>query len=469
MPEKVLVIGGGPGGATAATLLAQNGLDVILLERERFPRYHIGESLASSCRVVLTLTGVVDKIDARGYPAKQGALLRWGAEDDWTINWGDLFGSNVSSWQVERDDFDKILLDHAAEQGVRVIQGAEVDKVRFAGDRPTAVEWRDPSGDRQVTAFDHLVDASGRAGVLSAQYFRNRRRHEVFRNVAIWGYWRGGTTLPNTPRGGIDVISHPDGWYWVIPLRDGRHSVGFVTHRDIFRKRRGEFSSTEQMLMSLVGESETVTDLMATGEFEPPVRVEQDYSYVADSFCGPGYFLVGDAACFLDPLLSTGVHLALYSGMLSAASILSLTRDEVTETEAQGFYESLFRNAYARLLVLVSGVYQQYEGKQSYFWLAQRMVKEKEHLERRDNAAFTEIVAGLSDLREAGKAGGTAVLTELIEEAEKARERLDAGGGAPSDLAPLRIDPTDLHDVTSGLYLVTSPRLGIARDEPIEP
>ncbi|MGW3964180.1 NAD(P)/FAD-dependent oxidoreductase [Amycolatopsis sp. NPDC005003] len=470
MTKKVLVIGGGPGGSTAAALLARNGVDVLLLEREHFPRYHIGESLASSCRVVLGLSGVVDKIDAQGYPAKRGALLRWGAEEDWTINWSELFGTNVSSWQVEREHFDQILLEHAAEQGADVRQGANVKRVLFEDGRPYAAEWTDSAdpGKTNTTGFDYVIDASGRSGVLSSQYFKNRRPHEIFRNVAIWGYWKGGKTLPNTPAGGIDVISHPEGWYWVIPLRGGVHSVGFVTHQANFLEKRRKYGSNEEMLLSIVDDSDTVKELMSEAVFEQPVRIEQDFSYVADRFCGPGHYEVGDAACFLDPLLSTGVHLALYSAMLASASILATIREEVTEAEAAGFYETLYRNAYARLLVLVSGVYEQYKGKDSYFWLAQRMVRQTENLQRDgSNAAFVEIVAGLSDLRDAEAAEGTAVLTELVEEAERAKARADAGNedGQPSNLAPLRIDPSDLHDTASGLYLVTKP-LGIGRERP---
>ena len=127
---------------------------------------------------------------------------RWGL-----IDWSKMFGSGVNSWQVEREDFDNLLLEHAAEQGVDVRQGAEIREVHFVDGKPRSAEWTDASGVRQVTEFDALVDASGRAGVLSARHFKNRRFHEIFRNVAIWGYWKGGVTLPNTPSGGIDIIS----------------------------------------------------------------------------------------------------------------------------------------------------------------------------------------------------------------------------------------------------------------------
>ncbi|MFI6686778.1 NAD(P)/FAD-dependent oxidoreductase [Streptomyces sp. NPDC050485] len=449
-------------------LLARAGIDVTLLERETFPRYHVGESLTSSCRVMMDIAGVLEKVDAAGFTSRRGALLRWGAED-WTIDWAELFGPDVRGWQVERDEFDEILLRHAQEQGVDVVEGAHVKKVRFDGDRPVAAEWVDTKHDnaRKVTEFDYLVDASGRSGVLAAQHFRNRRAHEIFRNVAIWGYWDGGELLKGTPPGGLNVVSTPDGWFWVIPLRNGKFSIGFVTHKTRFVERRKEFASDDEMLLTLVQESETVRDQLAGAKFTGPTRVEQDYSYVADSFCGPGHFLVGDAACFLDPLLSTGVHLAMYSGVLAAASLIGVDSGQINEREAQGFYESLFRNAYARLIVLVSGVYEQYKGTESYFWLAQRLVREKERYDR-PNGAFAEISAGLSDLRDAADVRGTSAMPELIEEADQARRRADENvpEGQTANLNALRIEPSDLYDDASGLYLVTHPALGVKRARP---
>ncbi|MGW7519988.1 tryptophan 7-halogenase [Streptomyces sp. NPDC054796] len=463
--SKVLVIGGGPGGSLAAALLARAGISVTLLERDVFPRYHVGESLTSSCRVMMDIAGVLDKVDAAGFTSRRGALLRWGAED-WTIDWAELFGPDVRGWQVERADFDEILLRHAQEQGVEVVEGAHVKDVVFDGDRPVSAKWVDTrrGNAQRETGFDFLIDASGRSGVLSAQKFRNRRAHEIFRNVAIWSYWDAGELLEGTPPGGLNVVSAPDGWYWVIPLREGRFSVGFVSHKTRFVERRKEFGSDDEMIRALVEESSTVREQLAMGAFCGPTRVEQDYSYVADSFCGPGYFLVGDAACFLDPLLSTGVHLAMYSAVLAAASVIGVDAEQIDETEAQGFYESLFRNAYARLIVLVSGVYEQYKGTESYFWLAQRLVREKETYDR-PNGAFAEISAGLTDLRDAEDTRGVRALPELVEEADQARKRADeeAPQGQAANLSALRIEPNDLYDAASGLYLVTKPRLGIRR------
>jgi flavin-dependent dehydrogenase len=469
MSAKVLVIGGGPAGSIAATLLARGGAQVKLLEREFFPRYHIGESVSPSCRSIIDLAGAHEKIEARGYTVKQGILLRWGAERDWTVDWPGRFGGAVRSWQVDRADFDQVLLTHAGTQGVEVAQGAQVKAVTFDGDRATGARWVQ-DGRRHDAAFDYVVDASGRAGVLCAQHFRNRQAHDVFRNVAIWGYYRGGSLLPGTPGGGINVISSPEGWYWVIPLKGDVYSVGFVTHKTRFAERKPAYPHLEAMFGDLVAESETVAGLVRDGQRAGPVRVEQDFSYAAPSYCGPGYFIAGDAACFLDPLLSTGVHLAMYSGMLAATSILAAGHGDVSELDARGFYESLYRNAYARLFSMVSGFYQQYRGQASYFWLAQRLARGQHGggsdggSGRGRGGAFAAITAGLADLHDAGRPGGTEPLHELAAAATDAGLRAGSGAAAAtSTLAPMKMDANDLYDAATGLYLVTSPRLGIRR------
>jgi len=465
--RTVVVVGGGPGGSTAAALLARNGVDVLLLERDTFPRYHIGESLAASCQVIMNLSGALSEVESFGFPVKRGALLRWGNEEDWTVDWSQLFGPDVSSWQVDRDDFDHILLRNAEKQGAEVIQEATVKKVLFDGERAVGVEWvHNETPDEVITTpCDFVIDASGRGGVLTKQHFRNRVPHDIFRNVAIWGYWDGGTRLPGTPEGGINVVSSADGWYWVIPLRNNQTSVGFVTHQDNFLKRRKSFATTEEMLHALVEESPTVQELVKDARYYAPVRVEQDFSYVSEKFSGPGYFIAGDAACFLDPLLSTGVHLAMYSAMLSSAAIMSIRAKEVTEEQALAFYESLYHHAYARLLVLVSGVYEQYKGKKTYFWLAQRLTGEdSEQAEPRAlNSAFGGLTSGLSDLRDAGDNVGWSARKVLVEEAKIAKQRAEeqSSEGGKKGISAFRLEPTDLYDAATGLHLVTSPRLGL--------
>jgi flavin-dependent dehydrogenase len=340
------------------------------------------------------------------------------------------------------------------------VQGATVKRVIFENDRPVAAEWAttDEPGRIRTCRFDHLVDASGRAGLLTAQTFKNRTRHEVFRNVAIWGYWDGDTLLPRTPPGGSNIISSPDGWYWVIPVRDGRRSIGFVMHETAFRERRRAGGSLDDLLRACVDESETVRTLVDGDRQIAAARVEQDYSYVSEAFCGPGYYIAGDAACFLDPLLSTGVHLASYSALLAAASIVAVVDGEVDESEALKFYEALYRNAYSRLLAMVGRMYDQYQGKAGYFWLAQRLTGAPEAAER-PNSAFVEVVGGISDLYDAEH--GRAVDRGAPDPTDAAA----MSGPDESSLDIVDIAPKALYDAASRLRLVTSPRLGLRRDE----
>ncbi|MEV7418765.1 NAD(P)/FAD-dependent oxidoreductase [Streptomyces sp. NPDC089919] len=460
MTSEIVVMGGGPAGSIAAALLARQGARVRLLERAHFPRYHIGESVATSCRAIIDLAGALEKVDARGYQVKEGLLLRWGAERDWVVDWPEIFGTGAqTSWQVDRADFDEVLLRHAASQGVEVIEGAQARRVLFEEDRAVGVEWTH-EGRTHTTRTDHLVDATGRAGLLSVRHLANRTPHDVFRNVAVWGYYQGGDLLPRTPVGGINVISAPEGWYWVIPLKDEVYSVGFVTHQDRFRQRQEKYGADlEGLFLDAVAESDTVRGLVSAGVFQHDVRVEQDFSYTADSFCGPGYFLAGDSACFLDPLLSTGVHLAMYSGMLAAASVLAVGDGSVTEAEALAFYESLYRNAYARMFSMVAGFYEQYRGKATYFWLAARLargrhpelmkagsVRPEPRRSEPDSEAFAALTAGVLDLDDARRAGGAAALPERALASRMSRQH----------------DLTD-RDAATGLHLVTTPRLGLAR------
>ncbi|MFD9061164.1 NAD(P)/FAD-dependent oxidoreductase [Kitasatospora purpeofusca] len=465
-PRSVLVVGGGPAGSVTATLLAQAGLSVRLLESQHFPRYHIGESLTPSTRHVLQLAGVADALDSGDFQVKRGGTFRWG-QDSWTIDWSQLFGDHIRTWQVDRAAFDALLLENAAAKGVSVRHGITAKTVAFTAEgRPSSVRCVTDDG-TEVTydGFDFLIDASGRTGLLSAQHFRNRTPHTFFRNVAIWGYWKGARLLPESPEGGVNVISSPKGWYWVIPLAGGRTSIGLVTHKDTFADARRAHPDLDALYQALVAESDTVTDLLTDAQSQGSARVETDYSYVADSFSGPGHLLIGDAACFLDPLLSTGVHLALYGGMVAAAALASVHRGEIAEGEALDFFEASYRRAYTRMLALVSSMYEAYEGKDDFFWTADRLVHEDAPVRReaRDSASFGEIIAGLSDLREATEPGTRVVTGRLAAEAERVHHKAPAAPKADElSFDALRATPHD-DGALNGLRVVTEPTLGLQR------
>ncbi|MFE1880592.1 NAD(P)/FAD-dependent oxidoreductase [Streptomyces diastatochromogenes] len=471
VPSNVLVVGGGPAGSVTATLLAQEGFDVRLVESRQFPRYHIGESLTPSTRHVLQLIGVADKLDAGGFQVKRGGAFRWG-DDSWVIDWSKQFGDHVSTWQVDRAAFDALLLDNAREKGVRVEHGIAAKSVDFDEDgRPRAVHCvREGEGPVTLDGFDFLIDASGRAGLLSAQHFRNRQQHRFFRNVALWSYWENARLLPDSPEGGVNVISSPKGWYWVIPLHGGRTSIGLVTHKDVFARDRRAHGSLDDLYRSVIAESDIVSDLVADATCVAEARAETDYSYVADRFAGPGYMLIGDAACFLDPLLSTGVHLALYGGLVGAAALASVRRGELPEAEGLTFFEAAYRRAYTRALALVSSMYETYQGKDDFFWTADRLVREDAGAERgaRDSVSFGEIIAGMSDIREATDARTRVLTDRLADEALRVQKEAPAGDpdvGEPS-FDVLRTEP-HRDDSLLGLRVVTEPRLGLRPADPV--
>ena len=262
------------------------------------------------------------------------------------------------------------------------------------------------------------------------------------------------------PQGAIANGAIPDGWLWGIPLHDGTMSVGYVLHKTTFKEKRQRFDSLEQMYLNAINESPLIADLVKSGKLISKITTEQDYSYMADSVTGPGYFLIGDAACFIDPLLSTGVHLATHSSLLCAASIASILRNEVTEQQAMMFFDQSYRVAYLRLMVIVSGLYAQYNGKDAYFWQAQILTHHDYDDSDAVNEAFLFVVSGMEDMLDAEKGPRALDLAEMASGMSEEEALKTAAMYNVYNKVFWRSSMSS-ETASNGLYITTKPRLGL--------
>ncbi|KAJ7485916.1 putative halogenase, partial [Mycena latifolia] len=365
----ILVIGGGPAGSFAAAALAREGFEVTLLEREHFPRYHIGESMVASCRLFLRFIGAEQKVSDFGFSIKVGAALK--LHQNKREGYTDFINPdpNNASWNVDRADFDEILLRNASENGVRVCEGISATAINFSPEndkQPVSAEWKSDTGSTGQVKFKWLVDASGRNGIMSTKYLKNRKFNTSLRSVAWWGYWTGankyapGTSRENAPW--FEALTGSCGWAWFIPLYGGRVSVGVVLREDLARAKKAVVSGPDVNLTHYMNQLQFVPGLKALlgdAKFLGEVKTAGDYSYSAPQYAGPNYRIAGDAGAFIDPFFSSGVHLAFTGGLTAACTIAASVRGQCTEEEAIQFHNKKTSTSYTRFLIVVMSAYKQ--------------------------------------------------------------------------------------------------------------
>ena len=353
----VLVIGGGPAGSTASTLLAQQGLNVRLFERERFPRFHIGESLIPETYWVLKRIGMLDKMKNSHFQQKHSVQFvnAAGKESAPFYFWDNKPHECSQTWQVVRSEFDSMMLDNARENGVDVHQGVRVRDVLFEGDRAVGVKIQQPDGTLEDVPAKVVVDASGQSGFIQSR-LGLRVWDPVLNKGAIWTYWKGAYRDSGKDEGATMVLQTPDkrGWFWYIPQHGDQVSVGVVRPFDDLFKGRG---SHEQVYNEEVEATPAVKSRIEGAERITGYFATKDYSYRGTQAAGDGWVCIGDAFGFLDPLYSSGVLLALKSGDMAADAIIEGLKAGDTSKEQLGKWAPLFNRGVDRMRRLVCEYY----------------------------------------------------------------------------------------------------------------
>jgi flavin-dependent dehydrogenase len=309
------VAGGGPAGTSAAVSLRQHGHSVALFERETFPRFHIGESLLSTANDAFTSLGVTRRIEQACFPKKWGArLYTHDGESGRYVDFANARGlTKAQTYQVSRQEFDRILLERAREIGVDVREGCYIAACEFGSEAATLDVISRADNAKSNVSVRALVDATGRAGLI-ARKLSLRTEEPRLANIAIYSHYKNVPRLEGQRPDDIRLIARSDaGWFWLIPISQELTSVGVVLPKMLYRTlARG---SSEETLNRLISDTPVVADLLRESRREWPVRVEKDFSYSASTYAGDRWVLAGDAGSFLDPVFSTGVSVAMESGI----------------------------------------------------------------------------------------------------------------------------------------------------------
>ena len=355
----VIVIGGGPAGSTIASILSREGRSVALFEKEVFPRHHIGESLMTDTYFTFQRMGLLEKLKASPFVRKYSVQFAnsAGKESRPFYFFEAMHHESAVTWQVTRAQFDKMLIDHAADQGAAVHQGTAVKQVLFEGDRAVGVEVLMQDGSRQRFNAQVVVDASGQSALLSNK-FRWRVRDPKLKKAVLYSYFKGAHREPDLNGGATLVLrTQPGsgGWFWYIPLENDITSVGIVADPGYLLKDRGQ--DLARIYHEEIDRCPTVQRRVAEGERVDKIYSILDYSYRSKFNSGNGFIIIGDAYGFLDPIYSSGVLLALKMAELAADAIHDAFRHDDFSAKRLGQFQSKLDQGIESMRKLVYAFY----------------------------------------------------------------------------------------------------------------
>lgn len=336
-----IIIGGGPAGSTAGALLAEKGRKVLILEKEKFPRYHVGESLMPFCYFTLERLGLVDALNERAYTKKHSVqfVTKDGIMSAPFYFFQHLDHPAATTWQVNRAEFDELMLDNARSKGAEVREETQVVDFIYEGERVVGVTAKTKGGGTYEVRASVTVDASGR-DALSQSKRRWRKRDPMLNKIAIWTLFKGAKRDPGLDEGAT-TIAYLDnrGWFWNIPMKDDIVSSGIVAEREYLYK---DTRDPAEIFKREIENNVWIKDHLSCGEQFGEYWVTGEYSYRSEHCAADGIVLIGDAFAFLDPVFSSGVFLALKSGEMAADAIdASLDKGDVSASAFSAYGEEI--------------------------------------------------------------------------------------------------------------------------------
>lgn len=331
----VLVIGGGPAGSTMGAFLAMRGRRVLLLEKDRHPRFHIGESLLPMNIPIFERLGVRAEVEAIGQ-YKSGAEFNAPGRDPVRYYFREAMrASPPHAWQVRRSEFDNVLLRNSARKGVDVREGVRVRDVRFPENAPVEVDATDENGNALTYRARFLVDASGRDTFL-ADKFASKQRNPAHNSAAVFGHFADVTRREGEDAGIISMYWFEHGWYWMIPLQDGAMSIGAVCWPYYLKSRK---KPVDEFLLDTLRLNPLLWERVQNARLLAPAQATGNFSYQSDRMFGDRHMIVGDAFAFIDPIFSTGVFLAMNGAERGADLVEAFLRDGRISTASRRRYE----------------------------------------------------------------------------------------------------------------------------------